>query len=270
MSTVTEAKTWLESISPGEWYAYTHDYNTKDYKQMIKDVETSLKKGDPYRISGVAIHDEPRQICTTGNGLKSQKHAQFIATAPRIIRELMIKINTIEVLLRESRRQAAKSGERNINLAKKLDESYEKLKDLENDVKYLTSVRNSQRTKINVEYVWVDAKKYDGLLDKIAEYENTQNLFPMETDHKVVSQDGVEYVFLKRDLYSEELKNAAVENVRRTIRQINKRHNKELTELETEYNELIEKNEVLKSDIEIWRKSLFEANERIKELEDTE
>ena len=155
-----------------------------------------------------------------------------------------------------------------------------------------------------------------------------QNIFPdMGVAHKLIVQDGVAYVMMRRDDYSEELKNAAIENTRRTIRQINKRHEAEVARLqniidsvETERDEYMdshrehlkmivsrddliagldakiddltdqvlredqslakleariedaekvqEDNDVLRADIEIWRKCLFEANERIKELKE--
>ena len=151
----------------------------------------------------------------------------------------------------------------------------------------------------------------------------------MDTAHKLIVENGVAYVMMRRDDYSEELKNAAIENTRRTIRQINKRHEAEVARLqniidsvETERDEYMdshrehlkmivsrddliagldakiddltdqvlredqslaemeariedaekvqEDNDVLRADIEIWRKTLFEANERIHKLEENE
>jgi len=252
MSAVVEAKTLLESIKPGEWYAYTYDYNTKDYKQMIGDVENSLKKGDPYRISGVAIRDEPWQICTTGNGQRSIDHANFIAETPRLIQELL---NDQSYLQERNDRQSVMLTKRD----KKIEELEAKLKEFE-DRPELFWFRPNSKAILNVR----GKERMDKRLQLL---EGAQNIFPeMDTTHKLIVENGVAYVMMRRDDYSEELKNAAIENTRRTIRQINKRHEAEVAEMQKTLDEALDLSEEYQQALSEGQ-SLTVLEARIKELE---
>ena len=329
-----EATHWLKTITPGEWKGYCQNYGTGNHKQMLRDIKIAIEKGSPYHVSGVSVTTD--QICMTGNGKAGWRNAQFIAAAPRLIQELLDKNGEYVRLIQSYQRLTVNvpleaSVEYVIVETEKIAELEDKVEDLEDHLGnrhwFVPSAKNL-RTVGGVDYLIIDRELYSKERDKleyrIKELESAQNIFPeMDTAHKLIVQDGVAYVMMRRDDYSEELKNAAIENTRRTIRQINKRHEAEVARLqniidsvETERDEYMdshrehlkmivsrddliagldakiddltdqvlredqslaemeariedaekvqEDNDVLRADIEIWRKTLFEANERIR------